>query len=355
MSGKGTRQLVWKPHRDRAARSASKPIRRGGPYRVTSLLAWSYLAVVLGLAALLWLSGDHWWPATLFTFGPRWIAILPLPCLVPLALLFHRRALWLLAVAGIVVIGPIMGFCLSWQALWSNEAASGGESLRVLSCNNGSGGSQSALAEFIRSTRPDLIVLQEGSLSVALPPEAGVGWQSAHVGGVWIYSRFPIVQAETLKSERFEPWNHPAGRCDLETPWGTIHVVGVHLETPREGLQEMILGKWKGIPEMRRTTEIRRVESELASEMAAACPGPTIVAGDFNMPVDSTIYQRYWSSWQNAFSTAGLGFGPTKFTTHFGIRIDHILANGAWRVRNARIGPSLGGDHRPVVAELELR
>jgi endonuclease/exonuclease/phosphatase (EEP) superfamily protein YafD len=73
------------------------------------------------------------------------------------------------------------------------------------------------------------------------------------------------------------------------------------------------------------------------------------------MPVDSAIYRRYWSAWQNAFSTAGLGFGYTKYTRRWGIRIDHVLAGDEWRVLEARVGPDLGGDHRPVVVKLELK
>jgi endonuclease/exonuclease/phosphatase (EEP) superfamily protein YafD len=77
-----------------------------------------------------------------------------------------------------------------------------------------------------------------------------------------------------------------------------------------------------------------------------------VIAGDFNMPTDSDIYQLYWSSYTNAFSAAGLGFGYTKFTRWHGIRIDHILAGPGWRCRRSWVGPDVGSDHRPVLAEL---
>ena len=41
---------------------------------------------------------------------------------------------------------------------------------------------------------------------------------------------------------------------------------------------------------------------------------PFLIAGDFNMPADSTIYRRCWSTFTNVFSGAGFGFGHTKFT-----------------------------------------
>jgi endonuclease/exonuclease/phosphatase (EEP) superfamily protein YafD len=106
---------------------------------------------------------------------------------------------------------------------------------------------------------------------------------------------------------------------------------------------------------MDQTTADRRLESELASQMAAEVEGPIVIAGDFNMPVESAIYQQYWSNWENAFSSAGLGYGHTKFTRFFGARIDHVLVNREWDVLAARIGPNLGGDHRPLFVDLQLR
>jgi vancomycin resistance protein VanJ len=338
---------------DQVVAGNSKPVRRGCTPMALTLVAWSYLALLIGIAVLLWRAGDLWWPATLLTFGPRWITIAPLPFLALAALFLRRHALIPLAIAGTIAIGPIMGFRVSWQSLSSDAAASDKDVIRVMTCNNGSGGSRRALVKCIRTTKPDLIILQESRALLEIPPELGEGWQSATVGSVLIYSRFPIVHSETLESDRFRNGNRPAGRCDIETPKGVVHVVGVHLETPREGLQRVIHIGWKGARRMETITRVRRTESELSSQMAADCPGPTIVAGDFNMPVDSAIYQQYWSGWQNAFSTAGLGFGDTKNAGYFRMRIDHVLVSRDWRVRNAWVGPNLGGDHRPVIADIE--
>ena len=38
-----------------------------------------------------------------------------------------------------------------------------------------------------------------------------------------------------------------------------------------------------------------------------------ILAGDFNLPVDSAIYREYWSGYRDAFSDAGWGFGYTEW------------------------------------------
>ena len=85
-------------------------------------------------------------------------------------------------------------------------------------------------------------------------------------------------------------------------------------------------------------------------------PDRIVVAGDFNLPVESAIYRANWGDLRNAFSNCGRGFGHTKFTSLFGIRIDHVLTSDPWRCADARVLPSpYGGDHAPLVVDLVIR
>jgi endonuclease/exonuclease/phosphatase (EEP) superfamily protein YafD len=97
----------------------------------------------------------------------------------------------------------------------------------------------------------------------------------------------------------------------------------------------------------------RRQEARAVSRWANAGNHPLLVAGDFNLPVESTIYQQSWSGFLNAFSEAGMGLGYTFVTRWSGVRIDHILAGSGWRCRHCWVGPNLGSPHRPVIADLE--
>ena len=144
-------------------------------------------------------------------------------------------------------------------------------------------------------------------------------------------------------------------RCKLETPAGAICVHCVHLYTLRRGLNAVIAGGRDGAPELDRAAAIRSEESELAGRFVNDCPEPSLVLGDFNLVDDSQVYARDWQDWQNAFSRRGFGLGYTFSASQIRLRIDHILADRAhWHIRSCRVGPELGGQHRPVIAELVL-
>ena len=88
-------------------------------------------------------------------------------------------------------------------------------------------------------------------------------------------------------------------------------------------------------------------------QMAANIQGPLILAGDFNMPADSTVYRATWGRFNNAFSRSGFGFGhterPGSFGWLFGVRIDHILSGPHWRPCRCWVRPK----HRaPTISRL---
>jgi endonuclease/exonuclease/phosphatase (EEP) superfamily protein YafD len=132
--------------------------------------------------------------------------------------------------------------------------------------------------------------------------------------------------------------------------------MNVHLATVRDGLSAVMrLRPWKGADQLVANMRQRDFESSLARTFAERARGPLLITGDFNMPIESAVYQRHWSSFTNAFSVAGLGTGHTKATRWHGIRIDHVLLGPGWECLDARVGRHLGGDHRPMIADIYLR
>lgn len=322
--------------------------------RATRRLTQVYFAAVVGMVCLLWWSGDQWWLGTLFLFGPRWPILLPLLLLMPLALLFRRRSLLWLCAALVLAVGPYMGLSLPWANVAGYFAPPPDLTLRVVTYNAG-GATDEAVIRMAQTVQPDILTLNEWHGSRGLPAALTAGRHVSRAGGNVVLSRLPIEAAEALQSAALKPWEQRAVRCRLQTALGPIQIVCLHLETPREGLSEVVESRWHGLDALRQNTAKRRAESLLVSRFASEFTGPTIVAGDFNTPVESRIYQTQWAGWQNAFSQAGCGLGYTKYTRLYGIRIDHVLVSSHWRVLTVRVGPDLGGDHRPVVAELGLR
>jgi endonuclease/exonuclease/phosphatase family metal-dependent hydrolase len=157
-------------------------------------------------------------------------------------------------------------------------------------------------------------------------------------------------------------------RVAVETDQGEVGVVSLHLRTPRHGLERLYDRKamlrigMQGVTPLEAEIERRRRETAAARQWVDSFSGPSIVMGDFNMSVQSTIYRREWSDRTNAFSAAGFGFGYTKRTpiralegVDYGVRIDHVLTDPAQRVLRCWVGPDVVSDHLPVCADVELR
>jgi vancomycin resistance protein VanJ len=306
---------------------------------------------------MLHFGGDRWWLATILLFGPRWFFAVPLPFLAPVAAVFWRRGLWLLLASAMVLLIPIMGFCFSWG--WIGH--SNGLKYRVLTCNiDGSNCNKSSLLELITQIQPDFIALQECSDATML--SALDNYHVVHQGELLVASRFPLqLEAELSGPEPLHayPRFHMLA-CSADTPKGKMAFCSIHLPSARYGLSN-VLDKNTGLSPgksglLNDQIALRREESQAVASFVKKMSSPVILAGDFNMPEQSTIYREDWSKYQNAFSQTGFGFG---YTFHgevrcipFGFRIDHILCGAALCPSHCWVGPDVGSDHMPLIAEL---
>lgn len=319
--------------------------------------AWAYLVGCVASMVLLWGLADRWWPSTVLQYAPRWPILLPLVVLFPAALLICRRSIVVLLASSLIGVGPVTGFRVPWSRIWQQEPS--GRIVRVVSLNVGGGFDARAFATMVADFQPDIIAFQDWRREAEVKRTLGADWHiQSDLARMGLASRFPIRGRKVVARGRKGGSGPIAVRYELETPDGTLHFLNVHPITPRDGLQSVIALWWHGADRLRANTEQRRDESATAAALVEKVPGPVLVAGDFNMPIESAIYRRYWSRYTNAFSTAGFGFGYT-----FGrnkrlrkwVRIDHILSDVHWRIRRCRVGPYVGSDHWPVLAELELR
>lgn len=326
---------------------------------ILAFCAWAYLAGTLAALALMYLAGDRWWPGTLLLFGPRWMLALPVIPLLPLALWRTPRLCIPLILSGGVVLGPFMG--LQWTI--SKPKETNGYVLRILTTNIQTGNFDAqALSQLIRDENIDLVALQEcpPSIELDLPPE----WQKIQTGIIAILSKHPVRAHEPV-TVHHPPhvWpRHSLLPCTVTTPQGKIIFGSMYLPSPRYGLQH-ILDRKKGINPKKANilvseTENRYKASEISRNFLNTNELPFIIAGDFNMPIESNIFRTYWSEFNNAFTKTGQGYGWTYRDTAYGIpidvKIDHILSGNGVNPLRCFVGPDIGSDHRPVIAEIHI-
>jgi endonuclease/exonuclease/phosphatase (EEP) superfamily protein YafD len=309
-----------------------------------------YAATVLALCLLLHLASDRWWAATVLLYAPRWPWAVPLGALVPAAALFRRRLLWLLGPVLVLVLVPWMGLCLP-RPTFPGEARRQ-PALRVLTCNTHRGQLDAeALGTLVAATDPDVVALQAWSERNEPAVFAYGHWHVRRDGQLCLASHYPILTGEALDDPDFRGRDSAAARYELETPGGTLHFVSLHLDSPRDGLEEVTLSCGARPDLLQANSDLRRRQSEKVRRWLDGWAGPVLIAGDFNTPPESTVYRDRWSGYANAFSSAGLGFGPTFFTARNSVRIDHLLAGPGWHCRRCWVGPPVGSPHRPVVAD----
>lgn len=193
------------------------------------------------------------------------------------------------------------------------------------------------LIEWAKAEQADILMASEVTerwvaALRALEPQLPYGHGVRH-GEVAILSRLPIVRTHDDASLSFAR----IAAAEIATPAGPVELVVVH---PRPRLGAALAA-----------VNVRVIAA--AGSLARKARGGVIVAGDFNTP-----------PWSPAFSSmvarGGLTFGrgardatwPTWLPGSVGLPFDHILAGGGCMIVDRRHGPSIGSDHRPILADI---
>ncbi len=311
---------------------------------------YTYILALLIIVGLFRFCGDRWWFATVLLYGPRWIYAIPMAILLPAAVFWHPRGLPALGVGALIIVFPIMGFNLPWQSWGQSDKPA---ELRVLTYNVQQWEvSSQEFAELLDAVQPDIAAVQECAPSRwTLPPQ----WHVRRAQSSLVVSKYPILDVQL--------WYRNAEVngicCVIDTPTGKIGFCCIDLLTPRRALTLVLdsetVFNLENVDSAQGKIANRWQESARLAKWVKGFPGPKILAGDFNLTVDSPIYGRYWASYRNAFDYTGYGFGHTKDTKinifRYPSRIDHILSTPEFRPLRCWTGPDLGSDHLPLIAD----
>lgn len=320
-------------------------------WRPAQVALWLYVAGLLATVGALYWASDRWWLATLLLFAPRWIWGLPLAVFALFLANDTRRLVWPFGLALAIVVGPIMGLCLPLRV--QSETETPVLSVRVLSCNGDCRDLDPVrFRSLLNEARPGIVVMQDVWAPHVDEMFSSADWHVHTSSGMCLASRFPIRDVDTLDSAPFGPGLGWARCYALDTPAGVVHCFNLHFATPRWGLLAAVSDRHDGAKQLQHNSDLRRDQSTAVSRIANSLPGPVLLAGDFNTPVESTIHRECWSGYQNAFSIAGFGCGSTHHTELTAVRIDHILAGTDWHIRRCWVGPDVGSAHRPIIADL---
>ncbi len=320
-------------------------------------LCLSYLIFLVVIGLIEQFVGERWWLATLCTYAPQAVFLIPVALLL-LPAVFSRNlpALRSLAACGLLFL-LLEGVRLPHLP---RQLTPGETSVKVLTYNiRSGGGGVEKIAAAIRQENPEVVCLQEASAYLSVPdpmpqlqrllPE----WRFTHTGDVAIG-----VRGGTFAKVAVQPFPLTgSSRCALgvtTTLHGrTLNIVTTHLATAL--YPETLTRNRRGIPAyLAQTGEARRLQLQSLRGFLQQFPGPTILCGDFNTPPRGVEYTRLTRTLTDCFTEVGTGFGWSYPAHRPVLRIDYIFVQGGIRPLSARTLSWPHSDHRPVLTTLVL-
>jgi endonuclease/exonuclease/phosphatase (EEP) superfamily protein YafD len=295
-----------------------------------------------------------WWPALdfliipkyLLLFGPRWWLLLMFIPLLFFVKYFNKKY-W--AVIGLLILLSFnyLDFQVPkyWKILPKGQKKQ--HKLSVITFNIGGGGSTEELQSVVKYMKPDILLLQEAR-RINLGKLFKESYYSECISGLCILSKYPFKQTKSLNRKVFGGWGKFAVFYQITTPFGILSLANVHLETPRSVLMGVIY-RAPDFSLAKAVEDNRQLEVDFLKRWSNNKP-LVLIAGDFNMPSDENIFHQNLSSLNNAVDDKGAGFNYTKFTSWYGVRIDHILYSNNIFIESVEVVELVKGDHRPLMA-----
>ncbi len=228
---------------------------------------------------------------------------------------------------------------------------------------------------FVKDYKPNLLFIQEHRLTgesseIDLPHRAFKPmYNSSHLG-YGVYSTYPISASGFVDFHEERNGYKGVMWADLNINGKTVRAINVHLVntalTPEsyqtlsgsdtELTREQLETEGKDI--YRRLTSSYRIRGSQSVELVRFIkdtPYPIVLCGDFNDTPTSHVYGAITDHLDDAFVTAGKGFGDSFNRLNIvPLRIDYIFTSPEIECQSFQIIKSKVSDHKPMVATFTL-
>lgn len=328
--------------------------------------AWDRLPALLVLPVAM--ATIAWQFASVFYFGDLITFFLPALAIGSLvaaaaSLLCRKRAPIVIAIlCSAINIWPLV------TPIRAGAATATGREIRVVTSNVlGDRPNFDRLIQWSTQSRIDLLAQQEVSgyalrkftlLREHFPftPPADVLGRNP---GVMAWSNWTIIKADWVSDDMPPPgegWGGKPLRLELAAP----ATDGAAAPSPDKPLVVYVMHP--STPRSRAQWNYRNGYLAAVAKAVAAEPKdtPVIVLGDFNTPTWSPFYKHFVAD-AGLIDASGTSWpSVTRFFRrfrdigHLGAPIDHILVSPGIEVRSFELGPDIGSDHLPVIADLRL-
>lgn len=355
--------------------------RRSAFHSLYSLICWccclgALLGGILGISAFV--APKFWLADNMSFFLRQFLAAGLLGAVVGASglLLRHRMALlyktvWVLSVLSLVCLAGLTGARTLANTAVAAPLTDGSRPIKVISINiEHLFLGDAVLAAFLEQENADVIVIQESlwwlqerrweRLGV---PVGGTGKNGfpdylkvGELGGLAVYSRFPIISEETRIIEGTLPPGanvyYDADRellsLTLETGDTPLHLVVIHPDSPRTK------SRWKN--KRRYFDEVDRLIKDLRTQD----DGSILAIGDWNSAPWSGRFHETLSD--GGLKTAYPDGWPQTTRFFFDYRLHWILGSPVdqfgvsddIQLVDVSLGPHIGSDHLPLIVELAL-
>lgn len=328
------------------------------------LLIFTWIFAILLLLAYL----NPYIPVNLFPQLSLLSLIFPLLVSINLIFLIY----WLVNLKKYFVI-PLLILLLNYNNLnrlyqWKGKHSYDGEGITIMSYNVRLFNDYQQIkrkavdvdiSNFLKDQHPDILLLQEfrpgkkTDFSQYQYKKLGLKGKRKQMGVV-IFSKFPIINSGGFD---FSNTYNNAVWADIKMGNDTVRVYNVHMQS--HSVHPENINNQDKLVVTHKISEVFKkqyFQAEQVKKHMEKSKYPVILGGDFNNTAFSATYRLLKGNKYDAFVQAGQGFGFTWYYKYFPFRIDFLMIDQSFFVKEYKTFSYVKySDHKPIQAMIKLK